>query len=115
MAKAAEARYTLPAVVAVALQSNRPEVLRALKDEAADKLKELPEEEKAAMVGELFKLIADLMQDKQLAERRLNAYRDVHDTFERAKDDMEAAIDEVGETLKEISRDEREAQKKKSG
>ena len=108
MPESEQVHYHLPAVVAVALQTNRPEVLRALKDEAADKLKELPEGEKAIMVGELFKLIADMMEDKQRLKRKVDAFEEVRDTFDRAKDDIDSAMDELDEALEEIRREERE-------
>ena len=107
MPKSTEKQYTLPAVVAVALQTDRPEVLRALKDEAADKLRELSDKEKEVMVSELFKLIADLMEDKQFLKRKLDAHESVRATFDSAEDDIENAMDELDEVLKEIGFEER--------
>ena len=95
--------YVLPAVVAVALQTNRPEVLRALADEAADKLRALSEDDKATMVRELFKLIADLMDNKKKLDARVEIYRDITSMLDGLKDEIEHTLDEVGDRLKDAS------------
>jgi hypothetical protein len=94
--------YVLPAVVAVALQTSRPEVLRALKDEAADTLKKLPEAEKAAMVSELFKLIADMMEDKDKLKKKLEIYYDLSSSFEGIRDEADTVIDELNDRLQAV-------------
>jgi len=94
--------YVLPAVVAVAMQTRRPEVLRALKDEAADKLKQLPEDEKAAMVSELFKLIADMMEDNNKLQKKVNIYAELASSWDRVKDDIECIGDDLSDELKAV-------------
>ena len=98
-------QYELPAVVAVALQSDNPEVLRALAVEASDQLKKLPVGEKANMVAELFKLIADMMTDKQVLESKLRVYEEIERSIQSAQSDIEDALSEANSRIHDIDRD----------
>ena len=97
-----EHSYVLPAVVAIALQTNRPEVLRALKDEAADKLRELPDDEKANMVSELFKLIADLMEGNKKLKAKIDEVVKMVNDFDSAVSDVESAAADAEQAAKEF-------------
>jgi hypothetical protein len=94
--------YTLPAVVAVALQTNRPEVLRALKDEAADKFRELSDGAKADMISELFKLIADLMEDKKKLRKTVDKVGELLGNFESVVMDVEGTVDDFRALVKDL-------------
>ena len=91
--------YELPAVVAVALQTERPEVLRALADEAADKFKDLDESKKTLMVRELFRLIASILEDLKAAKKKVEAYQEVTSILDGLKDEIENTLDDVNERM----------------
>ena len=94
--------YTLPAVVAVALDTKRPEVIRALKEEAADKLRGLSEPLKMQMVSELFRLIADMLEEKQQLQKKLDVYDEMAESFKRARDEIDNIVDDLTEGLSAI-------------
>ena len=62
----------------------------------------LPDADKAIMVGELFKLIADLMEDKEKLNKKLAIYEDLSSSFANVRDEADNVIDELNERLQEV-------------
>lgn len=96
--------YELPAVVGLTLNSNRPELLNALGDAAIKEMQKLEKPELLKSMKEMFRLIADLVKDRQGYKARLDVWEEMSYSFESAAEDIQRTMEEMREEMAEVDR-----------